>query len=493
VIAAPTRGSVVSRGARRLAAACAAVVAVGLHTAAPLAHPPPEALGITWGAGGDRVVIRTTRGLLISTDAGERFRYLCPEALSASDTEPVPMTFTSEGRLLVSTFAEAIRHGSADFCTFDPGAPPVAGRRGLHLAGPAAGTGTFYLLTGDSPPTESFFSSTDDGAHWSPLGPAEDIYTRIVIAPSDLARLYRSGVVDDPDAGYPPLIAASSDGGVTWAKHAIPLAPEELDARVVGVHPTEPDRVFVRTVARSVGLPERLLMSRAAGADLTPVLTAPDLLAFAGAADGTLWAGSSAGLHRSVDAGETFAPIASASLIRIACLEVHGDRLFACAIQDNALGVSVSSDGGQTFETFLRFSDVTERLDCPPASQGGARCDEAFTEWQLEVTFPFLPTDPGAPAPEAGADGEAPPTEPPTLDAGASSHARSGSDAGCACGLADPTPRTGAAAGVLGSLGALWLRRRGRVNPAGRTPSARRPESRSAGTRRDRRSPHRRR
>jgi hypothetical protein len=135
------------------------------------------------------------------------------------------------------------------------------------------------------------------------------------------------------------------------------------------MHPTDPDALWVRTF---VGLGSTLVRVR--GRDTATVArTADRMLGFARSADArTVWYGSlNGGLHRSDDGGDTFAQV---NTLRVLCLAVHHDALWACSDWlRGPFALGRSTDGGRTFTPVLQFRDIAGPVDC--AAEGDDACE----------------------------------------------------------------------------------------------------------------------
>jgi len=76
-------------------------------------------------------------------------------------------------------------------------------------------------------------------------------------------------------------LAISDDGGATGTEHLLALGTNELQARVLEVDPTDPDRVYVKVEATSEEYPERLIVSQDGGRSFSTALTLQGFRGFA--------------------------------------------------------------------------------------------------------------------------------------------------------------------------------------------------------------------
>ncbi|HEX9297529.1 MAG TPA: hypothetical protein VF881_16920, partial [Polyangiaceae bacterium] len=92
----------------------------------------------------------------------------------------------------------------------------------------------------------SLQASTDHGATWTALGgqlPADIVYT-IDVDPGDGTHLYATALLDDVGR-----LLTSTDGGTTWTSQVIPNTNVSDAPYLAGLHPRDPDKIFVRTDA----------------------------------------------------------------------------------------------------------------------------------------------------------------------------------------------------------------------------------------------------
>ena len=403
------------------------------------AHAPPYATGIGFlaPAAGERVLIRTNRGLVVgSREAG--FRLVCNDAFGASLVETVPVAELADGGVLVGTYAGGLQRSDATLCDFDAVGPSQVSPVDVELGVDGVVRALLLPLDGSE---GSLFESVDGG--FERLAAVGTAPTALVTAAADPKRVYVSTNTTDGNRSIGHILA-SDDGGGHFADHVLELDAVELRAFVLAVDATEPGRLFVRTQSRDGVAPERLLLSEDGGQTFRTVLVAqgPIMLALGDA--GEAWAGSSVGLHRSRDRGASFEPVPDTGLTRIGCLALHGGGLYACAHSELEFGVLLSRDAGASFGWFLRFPDVTARAACPPSSDEGSSCALEFEDWSQEQLVPSAV----APSTTAGAP-SAPPLE----------SAPGASDGGCAIRAAKQrTIELTLAAMLLG----LWARRRSR-------------------------------
>jgi hypothetical protein len=370
----------------------AALLLGAATTATAHAHSPPQATDIRWL--GERAIVRTNRGLVVEAEAGS-FRLLCNEAYGASLSELVPYELTSDGRILVSTFGAGIALSSPDQCNFDAATGPLAGFIVLDLAGDSQGSFHATVYPADDS-TPALLRSDDDGRSFRHQADLTGVPTSVRVAPSDLTRVYVSTSIPDGN-DVAASLEVSSDGGRHFVPTPVELEPSELGVVVLGVDPRDPERAFLRTQSRDGLTPERLLVRTGEKGTLKTALSAPGPLSLAWGEDGVAWAGSAQGVFRFIEDDGRFAPATSFDVSRIGCVAARANRLYVCGFSGGEFGVLVSEDEGASFDWFLRFPEVSARLDCSATSDEGTGCESEFLDWSLEQ---------GLVPPEGGAGGE---------------------------------------------------------------------------------------
>jgi len=405
------------------------------------AHAPPQATGIQWFADGDgeRALVRTNRGLIVEGRSPRTFRILCNDAFEASLAEVPPVVIQSDGSLLLGTYQSGLVFSTADRCNFQPVEGAFKGLYPIDLKSGAEGEVYAAVLPYDGSSAE-LLESSERGSVAKTLTTMPGAPTALEIAPSDRLRLYVSITTAEGNLSFGHLFT-STDSGQSFVDHPIDLDASELRVFVLAIAPEEPELLFVRTQSRDGITPERLLRSKDGGETFETVLTVPGPISATVQTGGVVWVGAADGLYRSSDSGDSFARVGENDVTRVTCLATRGRAVYACGYSAGEFGVLVSENGSGVFSWFLRFPQVTARLDCSPESDERARCDEAFADWSEEQ----------GPNSEAGGGGA-----PPHPDPGAATHA-----SGCQLGLGVPASRSlMLPALTLGLAAALRYRRR---------------------------------
>lgn len=406
------------------------------------AHAPPQATGVfSSGADADRRVwVRTNRGVVLKAAHDDVWRLLCSAAYGASLSEVPPVIPVAEG-LLVASYDSGILRISPDGCGAQSLDAPLGDRHVVDLAAAPDGSRYWALLAPSPSQSGALLESVDAGASWTSRAELSPFATALRVAPSDAKRLYVSALESAEDGSLNHELLVSSDGGVTFSSHAVPLLDSEVRAFVIGVDPLDAERVFLRTLAGDPEAAERLLLSENGGESFSEVSSAVGPLAFA-VDEQAAWLGGKVGLWRSDDRGKSFEAVAGAPTY-VGCLATDGTSLLVCGYQDAEFGVFRLGSTAAGFDSELRFGEVTSQVACGQASAIVALCQADFDDWLAEQ----------APGSETGAAGA-----PSSPGAGGGSDAEPGSSGARArpgCSIGGPYERSGA--GALALLAVLRL------------------------------------
>lgn len=420
----------------------------------------------------DRIVIGATIGLIVSSDGGASWTWVCAAAFGADPTQEDPdVVVAGDGALVLATFDGAAR-GEPDLCDFSFPPGPARDVFVVDLAADPSDAAIVLGLASSGVSDDRLVRSEDSGRTWSAVGaPIADILTeRVAIAPSDPSRIYVSGAIPDPTRRR-AFVLRSSDGGQSFAQTELALVDGERLPHVVGVDPTDPDRLFVR-MARGTVDPrnERLLYSDDGGATFTSILELQSMRAFAISEDGrTLFAGSAtgAGLWVARDGATVFEQVSD---LDVRCLAVHQGALYVCADQlTEGFALGRSTDDGASVEELLRFEEARTLPECARCATTELVCPAWVRDLEADLATYFggvdagmtgLPRDAGLPAecrPDGGPDAGGPPPPPPP--------------GGCACAL---RPAGGSRWAIPLALLALALRARRGPRTADPSGTARR-------------------
>ena len=400
------------------------------------------------------MVLRTTFGILVTSDKGQNWDWLCELGIGYGGTEDPSMGITTAETLLAGTF-EGLSQSTDKGCSwgFVPGpltqnvvvdltVRPDAPSSALTLTNKFSNTddagGTLFNST--------VFGTTDDGKTWAPIGPALDptiVFETVEVAKSDPTRIYVSGVRGD-GATEQGVVLVSKDTGQTWKEYKVPLdVSTERAPYVSAVDPSNADRVYVRTKG-SAG--SRLLVSDDGAQTFREVLKLTgDMLGFAISPDGQkIYAGGAKdGLLVATSSALTFT---KKSPIAVQCLTANGTTLYACSNEVSGFILGASQDDGATFAPMLHLYGVRGPLACGP-STSEAQCQPLWPP--LRDSLGTAPADGGADASSGGNDG------------GSSSGGTGKSS--CSCGEASGAGEGAMGMGAVGLAVGLMLRRKRRA------------------------------
>ncbi len=353
------------------------------------------------GRSNDRVALRTTFGLVVSSDAGRSWTWVCEQSYEAGDGWDPTLAIGERGDLFVS-LTDGIT-GSSDLCTFTRaagiGTPLVA-----DLAQSPDGRVLLGVYGGFGSPT-GVLRSTDGGRTWTRgASRATGTFETVDMAPSDPNRVYLGGFTAEGN----PLLFRSDDGGVTVRE--VHRMFTTFDALVSGVSAANPDVVYVRANTLSG---TSLLRSDDGGTTLREITSTQGMMkGFALSDDGaTVWIGSETseeGLRRSVRGG-AFQRVGAPLSVR--CLRQNAGVLFVCG-EERLAGWSLacSTDGGERLTPLLAFRSLPGPAACPSSSRGGMFCPAAWTPTRMLFSMfdaGVAPPPPGGGHPDAASAFEA--------------------------------------------------------------------------------------
>ncbi|MET0286790.1 MAG: hypothetical protein ABW352_20075 [Polyangiales bacterium] len=346
----------------------------------------------------DRLITRATYGILESDDRGASWRWICEQAIDVSGViadPPLGLLHDGSEVLLPPTGSALVSrdHG----CGWTRVGEPLANKRGADLTLDPSDPRRMLVLTSTLRATDAMgigsyenqLIETRDGAQsWRVLAtlPTDFESETVEIAHSDGMRLYVSGA----DAARPRLgvVLRSEDGGQSWSRATLDLPAGTGSLWISGIHPSNPDKLWLRVAARgdTLGLlPARLYASVDKGATFTQLATTnKGMFGFALSPDGAqlAYGGPGDGLFVGPSDGSAFVKRSSLS---VRCLR-WPDALYACADEPaDPFSVGVSRDQGVTFEPLFRLRDSCPAL-CAPGTSFATSCEAAWTVTNLQLS-----------------------------------------------------------------------------------------------------------
>lgn len=367
-----------------------ALIALGIITLAPYAsaHGAFPAVRQLAADPSDpsRIFARATHGVLSSDDHGQSWRWVCTTAAGYGSTEQPALAVSGSGSLLLGAF-DGLLTSPDRSCTWAPN--PSLSRTVTGLAVDAKDPNRVVVLMSSSASSGGFDSelwqSSNAGASYQSVpGPldATTLFTGVGIAASDPTRIYLSGL-----QGSKNVVFASDDSGATWAPAVVvPVTPGST-SEIAGVHPNDPDRVYVRAGhAKTQSSEGALLVSHDGAKTFTEVMKhqAP-LLGFALSPDGDRVFVGYGDPHGGVTLDQAALGLYSADSDQnvfsrvhpgpVACVTFVGPELWACTSQaDHGFEIGRSDDGGVSFTPVMKLSDLAGPLECPAASTVAMTC-----------------------------------------------------------------------------------------------------------------------
>lgn len=372
--------------ARSAVLVAASALAAGLTTGTS-AHAngrfPASSAMVFSPADDARVMVRTTFGLLVTSDGGSSWSWICERAIGFSGPEDPSYVVTRSGAIVAGLFdgLRVSRDGGCSWTGVKTDATVFVDLT-TRADGAVVALASSYDRHSDAGSLyrTQLWLSTDDARSFTPLGPRFDptlLGETVEVAPSDPSRLYVSAVRGD-GAERQGVVLVSTDGGRTWSEGRSMLAPRELAPFIAAVDPKRADRIYLRTSA-SPETSTRLLVSDDAAKTYRTLLAAKGpLLGFALSEDGASVSagGPDDGLYVGAPGGELTQ--VSGPRLKVQCLGRKGDVLWACSSEASGFVAGTSRNGGTSFDARLHLRDIAGPLACP---EGSAVAKECGVDW----------------------------------------------------------------------------------------------------------------
>jgi hypothetical protein len=451
---------------------------------------------------GNRLLLAATFGLVVSSDGGKDWHYICETAFSyqpptATDQgysgDPL-LALTAEGSLLAGV-QKWITKSSDHACGWDKSFEDADKIVNDIAAAPSNRNTVVALIQSISTNVTQVYESTNAGVTWAPIGTPLNMiklaYT-IDVDPVDPNHLMVTGVTNltDENTG---VFLNSTNHGMTWTFSSIPKTSIHGAPYIAAVHPTDGKTVFVRTDewiddgAGAQWAADALLVTKDGGQTWTEVIRAKGmegggakLFGFAVSPDGgAILAGygdavegggrnvdrTAMGVYRASAPDYAFGADPQALFVASAtCLTWTARGIYICGSPDGAHKyVAFASDVSKLNSAGITKMMETDKLSGePPCCAGRATttCDWATECPRFEAcndAGPPVPVDAGicvmpdagdagrggagGSAGEAGADRDA------DADAGSGGMAGGGAAGAGAAGAKPDAPATGGASG----------------------------------------------
>jgi hypothetical protein len=407
-----------------------------------------------------RVLVRTTFGILSSSDGGAHFDWICETGAGYGGGYDPGIAIAAGGSILAGV-PDGIRVGREGGCSFTRAAGEVDHGFVSDVSVQKGHPEKAVALRKGESGADAVWISTDSGTTWTKAGvdlPSDFSGATLDLAPSDSARLYVGGT-RLTGGSFRGAVGRSKDGGSTWEVLLLPPPFETTTPYLAAVDPVDASVIYVRLD----GTPGRLLVSKDAGESFSQVLQIPGFMkAFALSPDGAtaLAGGPSDGVWRAPTQTLAFQKVSS---LAASCLAWAGERVYACA--DQVL-VSLSTNMGSSFTPLLSIRCVRGPLSCDPATSVGAVCPAMWgpIAQQIGATSCTAQSSSGGAGPggSGAADAGAAPA-----DGGAGGGSGAGGEAPAASGCGGCGVGRGgvSASRPIGALALAWLLARIRRAP----------------------------
>ncbi len=391
------------------------------------------------------LVLRTTYGILNSSDSGGSWGWVCEAAVGFGGTQDPAIGILADGTVLAGIFEGlSITHDRGCSWAFAPA--PLDGEyvidvsvhrdepaRAVAITSTGIGTGYHVILV----------ETANNGVTWTQAGTAinsDMISLTVDVAPSKPDRVYVSGVVGKV---YAPAIERTDDRGMTWTRTFFDATYAKETPYIAAIDPTNPNRLYVRLSGADT---DHLLLSDDGAQTFTEIFsTASDLLGFALSPDGQrLVIGTMTdGIQIASTADHAFQKISS---VQCRCLSWSSTGIHTCANEFvDGFTVGLSTDEGKTFTSIYNLPELCP-LDCPKDATTTADCKSTWPS--LAATLGVDQAACGVATSSSSSSSGSTPTDPGT--------------SGCACSIATLSGQTAASVLALGSLLAALRRRRSR-------------------------------
>lgn len=310
------------------------------------------------------IVVRTTYGLVVTHDGGNRWDWVCEKVMSFGGMWDPPIGIMTGGVILVG-LPDGLSVSTPDACQYSR-IEAIEGRFVADVAVDKKNPTRAVVLTlvplGLTLDTRLFLTE-DGGSSFIQVG---DVFPEnlrgltVDLSPSDPNVVYVSGVLE----GALPqgVVLQSTNGGVSYDMSIVPGSDKMTGPFIGAVDPQNANRVYVRLD----GTPGRLLVSEDGSKTWQEIFTGEgSLLGFSLSPDGQMLVvgGEKDGVWRSPISNWAFE---RTSLLHAGCLRWANAGIYACAEQGlDGFSVGLSVTEGATFRPLSKLSDLCGPLPCP--------------------------------------------------------------------------------------------------------------------------------
>jgi photosystem II stability/assembly factor-like uncharacterized protein len=335
-----------------------------------------------------------TYGLLRTTDGGGTWRFVCESSFALNSLfVGDPLLAFAEDRSILVDVQTSLNLSRDDGCRWTP-VLAMNQARVLDFAVAKSLPSTVVALVGnyEAVPVHRLHASEDNGATWTVHGdplPLDSAYT-IDVDPQDAGHLYATGLKNGQGS-----LLVSFDTGTTWTAHAIPDADADHVPYLAAIHPSDSQKIYVRTdgqVPDAVPLASDALLYSADGGQTwsQPIANGAKMLGFALSPDGNAMlvgygdpgvggkVTGGMGIYRSPTDTLSFTRVLEAN---VSCLTWTARGIYVCAAQGSALaelflvGSAELESGASCVTRVLRLGDVRGPVIC---GEGAIDCSEGW-------------------------------------------------------------------------------------------------------------------
>lgn len=392
------------------------------------------------------LVLRTTFGILSSSDAGGSWGWVCEAAVGYGGTQDPAMGVLADGTVLAGIFEGlAITHDRG--CSWAFAKAPLEAEYvidvSVHRDEPARAAA--ITSTGNGAGFHVILAETNDnGLTWTPAGTAIDtdmISLTVDVAPSNTDRVYVSGVVGKD---YAPAIERTDDRGKTWTRTTFDPAYAKESPYIAAVDPTNPDRVYVRLSGTDI---DHLLVSDDGAKTFKEIFSTPsDLLGFSLSPDGKrVIIGST--VEGILMANATDLAFQKISAVQSRCLTWTNAGIYSCANEFvDKFTLGLSTDEGKTFTPIYKLPEICP-LACPAGASATDKCASTWPALAATLGVNQAACGSGTGSSNSSSSGSSPPVE---------------TKPGCGCDITNSSGKTVAGVVAVGVLLTAIRRKRTR-------------------------------
>src|SRR5262249_14954452 len=371
-------------------------------------RPPAPISTAIEPAPGQRLLIGTTFGVLVSSDQGATWRWICEQAVYNSTNLGMfdPRYLVSPTGTVYAALSSGLSLSRDGGCSWQYAGGPLAGAWIGDVATSPVDVQTVYAVTSTTRVANGLFMSHDDRRTWAPVGTPDPVayYGRVVAVGADA---YISGYDSASPGGSQHLWKyTGATGALAATTGYVGLESAGAILEHFGASQRTPGLLYLK--AKAPGGLDAAYKSADGGMHWVRIYAAETLRATLLDQNDTLWLATATGAQpaivSSTDGGTTW--VTGATDRMFGCLGKRGGTLYGCV--PNATGWAFGqSQDGLTWSPLLRFSDLQGVLACPAGSLTHDLCEPLWPTLAMQLGV-GSGGDGGAGAPGAGGHGGGP-------------------------------------------------------------------------------------